>query len=217
MSEIISNTSSVVLEIYSSFVHALPLWLQNFLNLFLLSLVVVIYGIFIWNFYRWIAKKDLLELNLRKYSRREHPGMEKFLAGILYFVEYLVILPIIVFIWFSLFTLFLMFLTENLELQTILIVSVTIITAIRMSSYYKEDLARDLAKMIPLTLLAVAITTGNFNFSKVLLHFSSIPEFLTQIWIYLIFIIVIEFVLRLMDVIFIALHLYEEESVKSSN
>jgi hypothetical protein len=212
MSEVLSNFSSSIILTYQEFIGFLPFWAQNFINLFFISLVIVIYAIFIWKFYRWIAKKDLLELNLRKYNRTQHPFFAKSLAGLFYFIEYLVILPLVVFIWFFMFTFFLMLLTENIPLQTLLVISATIITAIRMTAYYREDLSKDLAKLLPFTLLGVSITqSGAFSFGKIITHLFAIPEFFNYIAVYLLFIMSIEFILRAIEFVFMASGLYEEK------
>jgi hypothetical protein len=198
--------------VYNEFVSILPFWAQKFINLFFISLVIVVYAIFIWKFYRWVSKKDILELNLNKYNTSTHSGMKKFMAVVFYFIEYLIILPIVVFIWFLGFTVFLMLLTENLNLSALLIISATILTAIRMTAYYKVDLSRDLAKLLPFTLLGVSITQfGTFSFENVLGHLSQIPNFIQEIAVYLLFIVIIEFFLRILDFLFVASGLHEED------
>jgi len=205
---------SVAFLPYMNFFESLPSWTQNFLNLLFWSFLIVLYGIFVWKLYRWIAKKDILELNLSRYNTSTSI-LAKLFGGIIYFLEYIVILPFVVFLWFAVFTIFLLLLTENLEISTLLFISVTVVAAIRMTAYYKEDLARDLAKMIPLTLLGVAITQGLFNFEKFLSQLSLIPQFFSDIWIYLIFIVVVEFFLRVLDILFLAFDLYDESEVKA--
>ena len=194
----------------------LPMWMQSFLILFSWSMLVVIYAVFIWKFYRWIAKKDILELNRAKFNRYEDSVLSKLVGGALYFVEYIVILPFVVFLWFGVFTIFLILLTNNLGLETILIISVTIVAAIRMTAYYKQDLARDLAKLIPLTLMTVAIVQGIFDTQKILGQISMISNMVSEIWIYILFIIIIEFLLRVLDVIFLALGLSSNKEVEGS-
>ncbi len=211
MSEMLTSFSSSLILIYQEFLSSLPFWAQNFINLFFISIVIVIYAIFIWNFYRWVAKKDILKLNLKKYNKTQHPFFIKFLAGLFYFIEYLVILPLVVFVWFFMFTFFLMLLTD-IPLQTLLVISATIIVAIRMTAYYREDLSKDLAKLLPFTLLGVSITqTGTFSFTKIISQIFTIPEFFNHIIVYLLFIMIIEFILRAIEFIFIASGIYEEK------
>src|SRR3989339_73649 len=96
---------------------------MDFINLFLLVLLIVIYSIFIWKFYRFISTKNLIELNLSQYNRSEHPVFTKLIAGTLYFVEYIVILPFLIFFWFITFAIFLIFLTEGFDVKAILMIS----------------------------------------------------------------------------------------------
>ncbi|MBS3084949.1 hypothetical protein J4411_03490 [Candidatus Pacearchaeota archaeon] len=214
MAEVISSIIPSLSEFYLSIILNLPGWAQTFLNLFFISLMVVIYSVFIWKFYMWVAKKNILELNLSKFNKSEHAVISKIIGGLIYFLEYLIILPFVVFLWFGVFTIFLILLTDTLEVNTILVIGVVIVAAIRMTAYYKENLSKELAKLIPLTLLVVAISQGLFNFPKFLEQIQIIPSFISDIWVYLIFIIVLEFILRLLDIIFLAFDLYDEEEVK---
>ena len=101
------------------------------------------------------------------------------------------------------FTLFLIFLTDNLELGALLLISAAIIAAIRMASYYHEDLSKDLAKLFPFTLLAISILNPNFfSIERILNQFKEIPAFFNEIVIYLVFIIFLETILRFVDFIF---------------
>ena len=201
-----------ITEAYNLFVESLPLWAQNFISFFLLALLILVYAVFIWKFYRWIATKNLLELNLNKYNKSEHPAMSKMLAGAFYLLEYIIILPFLIFFWFLIFTVFLLVLTTNLPVGTLLIISATIIAAIRMTAYYNEDLSKDLAKLIPFTLLGVSIINPNFfNVSRIITQVSEIPQFVTHIVSYLIFIVALEIVLRIFEFAFSIFNLKDEE------
>ncbi len=207
----VSNFTSSIIEGYETVMASLPPFTRNFINLFLLVVLVVIYAIFIWKFYRFIAQKNILGLDLNKYNKTSRPLLTKIFAGGLYFLEYVLILPIIIFIGFGVFTLFLIFLNEGLETQTILIISATIVAAIRMTAYYKEDLSKELAKILPFMLLAVSLLNPEFfNFERILGNISQIPGLLNNIFYYLVFIIVIEVILRLFDFAFSLFGLQEE-------
>jgi hypothetical protein len=203
---------------YQDFLSTLPPFAANFFNFLILVLLVVIYSVFIWKFYKFIARKNILQLDLNKYNRSSHPFFAKVIAGLLYFAEYIIILPFLIFFWFSIFTILLIFLTENLDISTLLVVSATIIAAIRMTSYYKEGLAKDLAKLLPFTLLAISITNPNFfNIERIFTHFSQIPGFFGNIAYYLFFIIILEVILRFFDFIFSLFgieEVQEEEEIK---
>jgi hypothetical protein len=209
----LGEVGSAIVSAYSGFVASLPFWAQNFINLFLLSIVVVLYSVAIWKFYRFIAHKNILALNLSKYNRSEHPMIAKTIAALFYFLEYIVILPFVVFLWFAMFTVFLILLTEGIELNTSLIVSATIVAAARMTAYYKEDLARDIAKLLPFTLLGAAITNVNaFSFKKIITQLFALPSFFSHVASYMLFIFVIEMILRLVETTFVATGVHDEES-----
>lgn len=215
MLEVIGNISSQILEGYTSFIGSLDPWVQDFLNLFLLVLLIVLYSVFIWKFYRFIARKNIIGLNLNKYNTSDHPFFTKLIAGVLYLVEYIIILPFLIFFWFGIFTLFLIFLTEGLKVEALLIISAGVIGAIRMTSYipkYGADLAKDLAKLLPFTMLAIAVTKPEFfQIERIIENFSQIPIFLDKIIIYLLFIILLEIFLRFFDFLFCLMGLEDSE------
>ena len=64
----IENSIINFVDTYKSFVQTLPLQLQIFINLFLLTILVVIYTVFIWRGYIFISTKNILRLNLNKYN-----------------------------------------------------------------------------------------------------------------------------------------------------
>ncbi len=200
---VIETFTTTIGNSYNAFLTSLPTWAQSFMNLFLLIVLVFIYAVFIWKFYKFIATKNIFGLDLNKYNKTDNPTLTKLLAGGFYFLEYLVILPFVVFFGFAIFTIFLLFLTENLEVSALLTISAVIIAVIRMACYYKEDLAKDLAKLLPFTLLAISLVNPNFlDFNRILGNIAQLPSFFNQIIIYLAFIVLLEIVLRFFDFIF---------------
>lgn len=203
MEEVFSFIGTKLGEYYSQFIGFLPSYLGNFFNFIVLVLLVVLYAITIWKFYRFISKKNIFELNLNKYNTSGHPVTTKLLATGFYVLEYIIILPVLIFIWFAVFTLFLVFMTENLEVSTLLLISATVVAAIRMTAYYKEDLSKDLAKLLPFTLLSISILNPNFfNVERILSNASEIQGLFSKIFTYLLFIIILEMVLRFFDFLF---------------
>lgn len=200
-------------SMYNSFIESMPGFLGDFINLLILVLLIFIYGLFVWKLYKFISKKNFLNLNFEKYT--ESKG--KFMSGLIYFVEYLIISPFILFFAFGIFTIFLIVLTRNLEISTLLIISAAVIATARMASYYKQDLAEEIAKILPLTLLGVAIVTpGFFDVELVFTQLGALPEFFSKILTYLGFIIILEAVLRFFEFIFSLFGLTTEEEVTES-
>jgi hypothetical protein len=199
---VISQISTELTKEYETFLSIIPPQVQGFIGLFILSLIVVIYSVFIWKFYRFTARKNLITLNLNQYNTSQHPFFVKFFAGGFYFLEYIIILPFLVLFWYVIFTLFLLFLTEGLTTSSILLISATIIASVRLTAYYKEDVAKEIAKLLPYTLLGIAITKpGFFDVIRVINQFKEIPVFFSHIFIYVLFIFIIEVVLRAFDLV----------------
>ncbi|GAG09030.1 unnamed protein product, partial [marine sediment metagenome] len=161
--------------------------------------------------------------DLNKYNSTQNSFFSRLLQGTLYFVEYILILPFLIFIIFAVFTFFLIILAQNQEISQILIISAAIITAIRMTAYYKENLSQEVAKMLPFTLLAITILNPNTfaktqYIEKILSQFTQIPGFFSQIFNYLIFIVLIEAILRFFDFIFSLFGVEEkDETVEETN
>jgi len=192
-----------IIAAYDIILSALPNSVQTLIELFLWSLLIFVSSLLIWKFYRSVSKKNILGLNLNKYNKSEHPLFAKLLTGVFYLLEYILILPFLIFVWFGAFTLFLILLAENLEVSVILKIAIVVIAAIRMTAYYKEDLSKDLAKMLPFALLAILITNPTFftNFLSIIENLTKIGESFSQIGIYFTFIISLEIILRIFDFI----------------
>lgn len=169
-------------------------------NLFNLGIYVagmVLYAVVIWFFYRNLAKKEIF------WGKIEQPkqGFFKFLSGIWGFFRYLIksliIFPLITFIWFLILGGFLLFLSKSQDVAHILLMSMSIIAAARVTAYFNEDLAKDVAKLVPFGLLGVFIVDpGYFSMSATILKFQSIPTFIHLILQYMIAIVLLEFILR---------------------
>lgn len=200
---VIEEFSKGVTQAYDLLNSSLPQFAQNFINLFMVVALIFIYVVFIWKLHRFISTKNILGLNLNQYNKSSFPLLTKLIAGAFFFLEYIIILPFLIFFWYAIFALFLIFLTDNLDINSILLLSAVIVSAIRMTSYipnYGEKLASDLAKLLPFTLLAVSLLNpGFFNFENTLAQFGQLPEFFSQITSYLIFIITLEVILRFFD------------------
>jgi len=202
MAEIASTIQDAVFSLQN----LLPERYKSFVILALYTLVIVIYSIFVWKFYRFLAKRDLLQLNLQRYSTSQHPQIEKTLKLLLYLLEYIIILPVIVFIWFGILATFLLLLSEGQSVSQILLITAGVIASVRMTSYFSEDLSRDLAKIFPFTILVVfLLNPSSFSTATFLERISEIPQLLNNILQYLVFIIALEGFMRLMFTIIYAI------------
>lgn len=112
---------------------------------------MVIYSIFIFKFYNFISRKSIFTFTGGKYS--EHAGLKKFA----YSIEYLFLFPIVAFIWFFVISLILTMVSGSIAISSVFLISMSVLATIRFTAYYNENLSKDIAKLLPLSLLAILL------------------------------------------------------------
>ena len=163
-----------------------------------------VYTVFIFKFYRFLASKDMFRLNLYEKGQSVDHWMAKSLFAMMYYIlEYIILMPIFIFFWFGVLSLLLTFLTKTQTIETILLVAMAVVGTVRVTAYYKEELARDLAKMLPFALLGVfLIDISFFNVDDSLAIIKTISSQVEVLVYYLVFIMALEFILRTFDLVF---------------
>jgi hypothetical protein len=162
-------------------------------SLAILVAAMVVYSVLIFNYYRFLARRDIVTFNVERYKDTG----DKAITGFLNFLLTAVLYPFILCIWFVLLALILGFLGKNQSSETILLASIALISAVRVTAYYSEDLSRDLAKMLPFTLLGIFIVDQTyFNVQSSLDLIKSLPDNWHLMVYYFAFIFAIELVLR---------------------
>jgi len=176
---------------------------------------IVIYSIFIFKFYRFLASRDIFKLNLQQYSSSFFGFLEKIFNIFFYIIEYLIIFPLFTFFWFLVVATLLTILSEMHDISNILLISMALVGSIRVTAYYNEDLSRDLAKMLPFVLLGVFILDISFfSYAGAIETLKLMPSMWKQMIYYLGFIIMIEFVLRVITGILSPFRHKKEEKEK---
>ena len=158
-----------------------------------------VYAIFIFKFYRFVAARDVFQLELARYEGLSFRWAKSLVHFILYIVKYLLLFPVIAFLWFTVLTVILAFLSDEQSFSETLLIALVTVSAIRVSAYYKEDLARDLAKILPFAVLSVILINASFSsVSDSLDRLRGAGDYSETIFYYLVFLIALEFVLRLL-------------------
>jgi hypothetical protein len=197
----------MVLEIIGNFILTiengvnvvLPHVFTSFPEFIIFTLGIALYGIIIYNFYRLASKRDIFHLGFiekhrKKKASRAHSKIFNFSLSML---KYGMIFPLVVFFWFAGFSVMLFFLAKSISIEMILLISMVIVSAIRITSYYSEDLSRDLAKTLPFTILAIAVMDPNFfSFSMVFSRIETVGVFVPKMIAYVLFTVSIEWLLR---------------------
>lgn len=176
-------------------------------QLLLPVLVVVLgmtaYAVFVFKFYRFVAARDMFSLDLSKNDAVRDAVLWDLIFLVWYVVRFAILMPAFAFFWFAVLTLILVFLSEDRDLSSVLLIAMATVSAIRVSAYYKEDLSRDLAKILPFAVLGVfIIDTSFFNVQSSVETLREIGAHGETIVYYLLFLVALEFVLRFIFVIY---------------
>ncbi|HEX5359202.1 MAG TPA: hypothetical protein VFW99_04725, partial [Candidatus Nitrosotalea sp.] len=169
----------------------------SFNDLVLFSFGMFLYSVFIWHFYRLLARRELFSAKFGdKYI---HTGKRKLevVSIAVYVIKYVILFPLIIFAWFIVYSIFMFFLAQSISSETVFLIVSSLVVATRISAYYNEDLSKDIAKLLPFALLGIFIYNPvYFNITDILHRVKEIPLFVTQIAQFLVFAMTIEASLR---------------------
>ena len=148
-------------------------------------IMISVYSLVIWHFYRFLAQRDCFTVR-----NGNHPRLSNTL-------KYMFFFPIVAFLFFIGFSMMLLFITKDYDIPILLSTAFAMVAAIRIVAYYSEDLSRDLSKMLPFALLGLFIVDPQyFSFTDIVDKFMSIPTFFTLCIKYIVYIVFMEWILR---------------------
>lgn len=200
------NDTAVIITESMKNAFTIPSLREAIFPLLLYVAAMVLYSVAIWHFYRFISSRDIITIDLSKYDLSPHPRLAKSLASLLYVAKFSVVFPLISFAAFSGLSVLLFFLSRTADVQTILLTSITLVSAIRATAYYSEDLSKDIAKLIPLALLAVfALDPSFLSLELVRDRITRLPFLVPLMATYLSFIVILEVFLKMLHYTFVRL------------
>ncbi len=173
----------------------------TYLELLIFTIGIFFYVVFIWFFYRILSKRDLFKLDLSKY---EIPGMKwnrtkKAASVFLYILKYGIAFPFYVGFWFAVLSVLMFVMTKDVPVRQIILISITLVSAVRIISYLNEDLSRDLAKLVPFALLAIFLIDPNFfSWDLLMGRLATTSSMGWEIFKFLSFCIMLEWALRIL-------------------
>lgn len=155
------------------------------------------YAFFIFKFYRFVASRDMFEMDLSRYEESRFKVVRGFLHIVMYIAKYLILFPVIAFFWFAVLTMILAFLSKEQPFSEVLLMALATVCAIRISAYYSEDLSKDLAKILPFAVLAIFLIDASFFTVRESLEvLKEARHHSEDIIYYLLFLVAMEFTLR---------------------
>ena len=181
--------------------------LRTWEPLALRAVVIVVYLVFIFEFYRFVARRDIFKLRFRHYARgvvgRSVESVGNVVRIVLYVVEYLVVYPVLTIVWYVFYLFLVVLLAPGVDIQVLLVTAMAIVTAIRVTAYYSQNLSQDLAKMLPLGILGALILEDSPALPAEIPVdvVVTVAEQWETILLYLVFLVLLEFVLRIGQVL----------------
>lgn len=163
-----------------------------------LVVIMIIYAVFVFKFYKLISKKNIFELNLGQYDKSKHKKVDKTFEVIFYVLEYIIIFPIISLLWVLVISCILFFVSQD-SFAVITLGAAAVIVTIRATSYFSEELSTEVAKILPFVLLAFYLTKmsafGFLSYPQILMQ---LPQVYDMLPYYALFILAFEAVLRIL-------------------
>jgi hypothetical protein len=115
---------------------------------------IVIYSFFVFNFYRSLASPDIFKLELHLHAKKFGEAKDV-MHVLLYIFENIILVPLLVFLWFIILAILLLIVSKTQSPQTVLVTAFSFVAGARIMCYYSEELAREMAKIVPFTLLGI--------------------------------------------------------------
>lgn len=174
-----------------------PLFLKELAPILMYAIAIVIYGIVIWHFYRKYARRDIFGAKYEEGDTSLKARIKNLFSGFSQLIKYIVLFPVISFVWFVVLAISIFVMSQSLSFETVIMVSAAIVTAIRITAYYSEDLSKDIAKLIPFAILGYFITSPTFFDISILMgKLNAVPEFSTKLIVFFVFIVALEWILH---------------------
>ena len=171
------------------------------LALFVVS--VTLYGVFVFHFYRFLARKEIFRLNLGNHNEARHPFFRKTVAVAFYLFKNLFLFPLFVAFWFLIMSGLLLLMGKNNSVDSVMLAAIGIVAAIRICAYYNGALATDIAKILPFALLGIMLIDSTLvripqstdSIQQAAMHLETMVYYLSGV-------VALEFVLRMLSGIF---------------
>ena len=161
---------------------------------------IVLYSTFVFKFYRFLAKKDLIDADFSQYSEGFTGFMKRFVDGVLLIIQNILFAPFLISFWVLILAVILTLLSGGDDLYWNVLVATSVVGSVRVISYFSEDLARDVAKMLPFAVLGVfLVDTGSFNWDAVSILWGQLDDFAISFASSMTLVVLLETVLRILS------------------
>ncbi len=165
-------------------------------------IAIAAYSGFVFMFYRLLAKRDLLTLDLKRFENSMTGRIRVFFRSLLFVAQYVLLIPILIGFWTVVMATILTLLSDSSDHTRNAMIATSVVGGVRILAYWTEDLSRDVAKMLPFAVLGVFLVgSTSVNFSEFKALYSNLPELADAYLNSLILLSILETVLRVGHVV----------------
>jgi len=163
-------------------------------------IAIAVYSGFVFMFYRILAKKDLLTLDLSKYADDFGGKVKKYLRSVLFVIQYVVVVPVLIAFWTLVLAVILTLLSDSTDHARNALIATSVVGAVRILAYWTEDLSKDVAKMLPFAVLGVyLVSSTSVQWSEFRELLESLPELAKSFFSSLVLLAILETLLRIVS------------------
>lgn len=177
-------------------------WMETFFTDTFPTLMAIIaiaaYSGFVFMFYRLLARRDILNLDLGKYERSMNGRIKAFFHTGVWLLQYAIAIPLLIAFWTLVMAVILTLLADGNDHARNALIATSVVGSVRILAYWTEDLSRDVAKMLPFAVLGVflvgstSVEVSEFNDLR-----NNLPELAASYFNSMVLLAILETVLRI--------------------
>ena len=126
---------------------------------------IVMYSGLVFRFYRLLARRTMISIDITTDKEGFIGWLSRQNKRLIFIILYVVLTPTLIGFWALVLSAILVILNGGQQLSSVAELAVAVVGAIRITSYFSENLAQDLSKMLPFAVLGVFLADGSLDLS----------------------------------------------------
>ncbi|MEC9125288.1 MAG: hypothetical protein VX515_04775 [Candidatus Thermoplasmatota archaeon] len=126
---------------------------------------IVVYSGLVFRFYRLLARRTMISIDTTTDKQGLIGWISRQNKRLIFIILYVLLTPTLIGFWALVLSAILVVLNGGQELSSVAELAVAVVGAIRITSYFSENLAQDLSKMLPFAVLGVFLADGSLDLS----------------------------------------------------
>lgn len=126
---------------------------------------IVVYSGLVFRFYRLLARRTMISIDTTTDKKGLIGWISRQNKRLIFIILYVLLTPTLIGFWALVLSAILVVLNGGQELSSVAELAVAVVGAIRITSYFSENLAQDLSKMLPFAVLGVFLADGSLDLS----------------------------------------------------